>query len=460
MAQKLQQQVESFKPHFDKALAAAQKAEEHADNQAQLGHRVWVELNTKQEEINILQGRLDNVSASLTKGLAQEQEDAVITVLNQKNHEIDRLTAELTRSRSKVEDANKARDDAVKEVADKAEEVKKLEETLDEVRGHNRDLETAGIEKDQKLQKTVQQLEKVLKTNQTAPQASQQVTKGPNGESQVRTRKSRSTNASNEDARLFEATLAKCREQERLVRDLRRKLAKLARDSDSQLKNVKTKMSLRLTEAMEKERAVQQLATSQDSEQRTKLKTEHRILQRRNQDMARKAMEDAADIARLTAQTKLLHSDKQNLLQESRRLRLRGDSYKAQLVIQCGLLDKTESRVYELTIAATAKDKNLVSIAKARDAKIRALEKTVRKEEETIATLRQWDAESGVTERDERIGRLEKDVGRLEKDVGRLEKDEKESLEHIKMLERELLKYRNVGLVEKLSGWVFGTPPA
>lgn len=461
MAQKLQQQVESFKPHFDKALAAAQKAEEHADNQAQLGHRVWVELNTKQEEINILQGRLDNVSASLTKGLAQEQEDAVITVLNQKNHEIDRLTAELTRSRSKVEDANKARDDAVKEVADKAEEVKKLEETLDKVRGHNRDLETAGIEKDQKLQKTVQQLEKVLETNQTAPQASQQVTKGPNGESQVWTRKSRSTNASNEDARLLEATLAKCREQERLVRDLRRKLAKLARDSDSQLKNVKTKMSSRLTEAMEeKERAVQQLATSQDSEQRTKLKTEHRILQRRNQDMARKAMEDAADIARLTAQTKLLHSDKQNLLQESRRLRLRGDSYKAQLVIQCGLLDKTESRVYELTIAATAKDKNLVSIAKARDAKIRALEKTVRKEEETIATLRQWDAESGVTERDERIGRLEKDVGRLENDVGRLEKDEKESLEHIKMLERELLKYRNVGLVEKLSGWVFGTSPA
>ena len=123
-------------------------------------------------------------------------------------------------------------------------------------------------------------------------------------------------------------------------------------------------MSLRLTKAMEeKERAVQQLATSQDSKQRTKLETEHRILQRRNQDMARKAMEDAADIARLTAQTKLLHSDKQKLLQESRRLRLRGDNYKAQLVIQCGLLDKTESRVYELTIAATAKEKNLVSIA-------------------------------------------------------------------------------------------------
>lgn len=109
---------------------------------------------------------------------------------------------------------------------------------------------------------------------------SQQVTKGPNGESKAPTRKSKSTNASNEDARLLEATLAKCREQERLVGDLRRKLAKLARDSDSQLKDVKTKLSSRWTEAVEgKEKTVQQLATSQDYEQITKLKTEHRIFQ-------------------------------------------------------------------------------------------------------------------------------------------------------------------------------------
>lgn len=453
MAQKLQQQVESFKPHFDKALAAAQKAENHANDQAQLGHRVWAEFKTKQEELDILQGRLNDINTSLTKGLAQEQEDAAITILNQKDHEIDRLTAELTQSHSKVVVANKARDDAVKLVADKAAETKKLEENLDEVRGHNRDLEATGAEKDQKLQKTVQQLEKVLETNRTAPHASQQVTKGPSGESQAPNRKSKSTNASNEDARLLEATLAKCREQERLVRDLRRKLAKLARDSDSQLKNVKTKMSSSLTEAMEeKERVVQQLATSQDSEELTKLKTEHRILQRRNQDMARKAMEDAGDIAGLTAQTKLLHSDKRSLMEESRRLRLWGDSYKAQLVNVSDLLDKTKSRVYKLSIAATAEANKLTNMVKARDAKIRTLEKTVREEEVTIATLRQWDAESGVTERDERIGRLEKDVGRLEK-------DEKEYLEHIELLEQELLKYQNVGLVEKLSGWVFGTPP-
>ncbi len=453
MAQKLQQQVESFKPHFDEALEAVQKAEKHADDQAQLGHRVWADLETKQREANILQSRLNDVNASLAKGLAQEQEDAVITVVNQKDREIDRLTAELAQSRSKVEDANKARDHAVNQLADKADEVKKLEEKLDEIRGLNRDLNTAGAEKDQKLQKTIQQLEKVLEKNRTAPQASQQVTKGPNGESQAPTRKSKSANASNEDARLLEATLAKCREQERLVRDLRRKLAKLARDSDSQLKDVKTKMSSRLKEAMEeKEKAVQQLATSQDSGQLTKLKTEHRILQRRNQDMARKAMEDAADIGHLTAQTKLLHSDRQNLLHESHRLRLRGDSYRAQLEIQSGLLDRTESRIFESTIAATAKDNKMAKMVKARDAKIRALEKTVREGEEMIATLRQWDAESGVTERDERIGRLEMDVGRLEK-------DEKEALEHIEMLECELLKYRNVGLVEKLSAWVFGTPP-
>lgn len=453
MAQKLQQQAESFNPHFDMALKAAQKAEKHADDQAQLGHHVWANLETKQEEVNILQSRLNDANACLAKGLAQEQEAAAITVFNQKDREIDRLTAELAQSISRVEDVNKARNDAVKQLADKADEVKKLEGRLDEVRRFNRDLNTAGAEKDQKLQKTIQQLEKVLETNKTAPQASQQVTKGPKGESQAPTRKFKSTNASNEDVRLLEATLAKCREQERLVRDLRRKLAKLARESDSQLKDVKAKMSLHLKEAMEeKENVVQRLAASQDSEQLTKLKTEHRIFQRRNQDMARKAMEDAADNGHLTAQTKLLHSDKQNLLHESRRLQLRGDSYKAQLAIQSDLLDKTQSRLFEYTIAATAKDNEMAKVVKARDAKIRALRKAVREEEETIAMLRQWDAESGVAERDERIGRLQKDVGRLEK-------DEKEALEHIGMLECELLKYRNVSLVEKLSGWFFGTPP-
>lgn len=178
----------------------------------QLGHRVWADLEIKQKEVDILQSRLNEVNASSAKDLAQEQEEAVITVVNQKDREIDRLTAELAQCRSKVEDANKARDDAFKQLVDKADEVKKLEEQLDEVRGLNRDLNIADAEKDQKLQKTTQQLEKVLETNRSAPQASQQVTKGPNGESQGPTRKSKSTNASNEDARLLEATLAKCRE--------------------------------------------------------------------------------------------------------------------------------------------------------------------------------------------------------------------------------------------------------
>lgn len=456
MTQKLQQQVESFKPHFDEALAAVQRAEAHANDQAQLGHRVWADLEIKQKEVDILQSRLNEVNASSAKDLAQEQEEAVITVVNQKDREIDRLTAELTQSRSKVEDANKARDDAVKQLVDKADEVKKLEEQLDEVRGLNRDLNIADAEKDQKLQKTTQQLKKVLETNRSTPQASQQVTKGPNGESQGPTRKSKSTNVSNEDARLLEATLAKCREQERLVRGLRRKLAKVARESDSQLKGVKTKMSLRLKEVMEameeKEKVVQQLASSQDSEQLTKLNTEHRILQRRNQDMARKAIEDAAEIGHLSAQTKLLHSEKQNLLYESQWFILRGDNYKARLETHSDLLDRAKSRIFESINEATAKEKKWAKMVKTRDVKVRALEKNVREGQETIATLRQWDAESGVTERDERIGRLEQDVGRLEK-------AEKEALEHIEMLECELLKYRNVGLVEKLSAWVFGTPP-
>lgn len=456
MTQKLRQQFESFKPHFDEALAVVHRAETHADEQAQLGHRVWAELEIKKKEVHILQSRLNDVNASLAKSLAQVPEEAVVTVVNQKDREIDRLTAELAQSRSKVEDANKTRDDAVKQLMDKADEVKKLEEQLDEVRGLNRGLNIAGAEKDQKLQKTTQQLEEVLETNRTAPQASQQVTEGPNRESQAPTRKSKSTNASNEDARLLEATLAKCRDQERLVRDLRRKLAKVARDSDSQLKDVTKKMSLRLKEAMEameeKEKAVQQLASSQDSDQLTKLKAEYRILQRRNQDMARKAMEDAADIGHLTAQAKLLHSEKQNLLHEAHRLQLRADNYKAQLEINFDLLDRAKSRIYESIIAATAKENKMAKMVKARDVKIRRLEKTVREGEETIATLRQWDAESGVTERDERIGRLEQDVGRLEK-------VEKEALEHSDMLECELFKYRNVGLVKKLSAWVFRTPP-
>lgn len=57
-----------------------------------------------------------------------------------------------------------------------------------------------------------------------------------------------------------------------------------------------------------------------------------------------------------------------------------------------------------------------------------------------IFKLRQWDAESGVIERDQRVECFER--------------DEKECLEHIEKLEYELLKYRNVSLVERVSGSV------
>lgn len=83
----------------------------------------------------ISSSRLNHVNASLAKSLAQEQENAAITVLNQKYHEIERLTAKLTRFHSKVEDANKARDDAVRQVVDKAAEVKELEEIWARLKG-------------------------------------------------------------------------------------------------------------------------------------------------------------------------------------------------------------------------------------------------------------------------------------------------------------------------------------
>lgn len=75
------------------------------------------------------------------------------------------------------------------------------------------------------------------------------MTKGPKeaeGENQALTQNPKSTNASSVDALSLEATLIKSRENKRLVRELRRKLAKLARDSDSKLKGIKDGDDLRL----------------------------------------------------------------------------------------------------------------------------------------------------------------------------------------------------------------------
>lgn len=73
--------------------------------------------------------------------------------------------------------------------------------------------------------------------------------KGPKeaeGENQALTQNPKSTNASSVDARSLEATLPKSRENSRLVRELRRKLAKQARDSGSKLKELKDGDGLRL----------------------------------------------------------------------------------------------------------------------------------------------------------------------------------------------------------------------
>ncbi|MCJ1344120.1 hypothetical protein MMC31_002323 [Peltigera leucophlebia] len=441
MAKKLQQHVESFKRHLDEALAAAQKAEAYAETQVELGHRVWDSLKSKTEEVEFLQDRLDAANESLTKGLAQEHQNKANALLHQ---EVKRLTAELTNAQPNIEDARKARNDAVEEIADKAEEIKKLKERLDVVTAFNRDLEAAGVKKDQKLE----QQGNVPRGSHNPPEFSQklnQVPKEADGESQAITQNPKSTNTSNLDDRLFEKTLAKSGENERLVRELRRKLAKQVRDSDSKLKELKTKMTSSLKEAMEeKDKMVQKLAMEQNSEELMKLKNEHRVFKQRNQDMARKAIEAAANIADLTAQANLLRSAKEHLLHESTRLKLLGNHDKAKLVIESNLLSEENSRVLGLSKATNANNEKLGKMVKARDAKIKALEKIIREEEETILMLRQWDAESGVLERDQRIERLES--------------DEKEYLEHIEKLEQELLKYRNVSLIERVSGWVFGTP--
>ena len=190
----------------------------------------------------------------------------------------------------------------------------------------------------------------------------------------------------------------------------------------------------------------------QDSEHLVQLKKEHQIFDQRNKDMARKITEDAADIARLTTQNKLFHSTIQKLLQESRRLELRGDSYKAKLAIESNILDDTNSRIAKLTNAIYARDSSLAKIVRAQDAKIIVLEKTVREEEKTILMLRQWDAESGVTERDQLIKARDQTIKQYKK-------DEKGFLERTETLERELLKHQNLSLIEKVSGWIFGTPP-
>lgn len=501
--QKLDEQIEGvrqfFEPQLNEALVAARNAEDHANKQTELSNQLSANFQVKQQEVDVLQLRLNAATTSSTQSLAKEHQDQAIALLNQKDLEIKRLGDRLTKANSEVDNNIKARDDVVKEAESHVEEIQNLEERLEVVRGVNRDLYSDGVEKDRKIHqlekalegvqtlseasresqnleerlevvrgvnrdlysagvekdRKIYQLEVAIEQAQNLSKASEELSNGINKsdeESQALTQgPDTSRNASN-DARLLEETMAKSSRNERLVHKLRRKLANQEKESDTILMALKTEMAASLKEALEeKEKAVYKLAIMQDSENVVQLRKEHQIFEQRNKDMARKAIENASDIARLTTQNKLLHSTNQNLLQESRRLELRGDSYKAKLAIESYILDHTNSRISKLTHAIYARDTKLAKTVRAQDAKIKALEKAVREEEKTILLLRQWDAESGVTERDQLIKERDQTIRQYKK-------DEKDFLDHTETLERELRKHQNVSLIEKVSGWIFGAP--
>lgn len=500
---------QSYQAELDKAREEAQQAKVHAHSQAELGNQFWADLQAKKLQVDFLQACLDENTSS-TKGLAQDYQNEAIALLNQRDIEIKRLEGELTKAVSEIEDSHKARNGAVEEVANHAEEITNFEERLEVVRKVNRDLYSAGVEKDQKIHRLekaleearnppetseemtkgtnqnhaeeiknpdkslevvmgvnrglrsagvekdqkIHQLEKILEGVRNLPEANQEVTKRTNesdGGSQGLTPEPNLTNASNVDTHLLDALIAKSRHNERLVRELGRKLANQEKESDIKLRELKTKMTASLKEVLkEKKEAVRKLTIKQNLEELVQLKNEHRIFQQRNKDMARMTLENAAEVARLIAQVSSLHSIKQQLLQEIRRLELRGDTYKAKLAIESNILDDANSKIAKLTSAIHTRDNKLAKTIRTQDAKIKTLERT-------ILTLRQWDAESGVTERDQLIKERDQRIQQYKK-------DEKEFLEHIENLEQELLKHKNSQARKrrscwKISAWVFGTPP-
>ncbi|MCJ1343800.1 hypothetical protein MMC31_001997 [Peltigera leucophlebia] len=543
MDEEIEAVSEFFKLQSAEAFGAAQRAKAHADSQAELSNQFQAELQAKQLEVNFLQALL-NGNTNSNKGLAQEYQDLEIAFLNQKDLKIQRLEDELTKATSETENSCKSRNDALNEIANHAKKIKSLEERLEVVRGVNRDLHSAGVEKDRKVHqltkeleevrnlpasrqeiqnleerlevvrkvnrdlhsagvekdqtihqltkeveeirnlptasqevqnleerlevvrganrdlqsagvekdRKIRQLNKVFEEVQTLLESSKELIKAPNksdrGSQAPIHNQNNSTNASNVDADLLKATMSESINKDRLVHELRCKLAKQEKESGTKLMELKTKMTARFKKALEEKENV----VKQNLEEHAQLQKEHQIFERRNNDMARKALDDTAVIDSLTAQTKLLYSTKQQLLQEIRRLELRGDNYKAKLGIESKILDHVNSRVAKLTNEIYTRDNKLARMVRARDAKIKTLEKTVQEEEKIILTLRQWDAESGVTERDQLIKERDKKIQKYKK-------DKKEFLEHIENLEHELLKQHNVGLIEKISRWIFGTPP-
>lgn len=271
MAQELRLQAESFKLRLDQALAAAQKVEAYTETQPEIGHRVWARPKTREEEVKSLQACLNDANSSLTKSLTQEHQDKVIALLGQNDQEIRRLTAELTNTQSKIEIPSKARNKAVKEITNKTEKTTNFKKTPGVVTGLKSGCRLSGCQKEP-IAPTARKGSRGVPDSYASQSEINHGAKGSEQGNQALTK--------DPDALLVEATLVEPKENERLIRELRRKLAKQTRVSDYKLKELKTKMTqvemtTSLKEALEEKYQIKSLRWSIEL---VKLKNEHRIL--------------------------------------------------------------------------------------------------------------------------------------------------------------------------------------
>lgn len=271
MAQELRLQAESFKLRLDQALAAAQKVEAYTETQPEIGHRVWAHPKTREEDAKSLQARLNDANSSLTKSLTQEHQDKVIALLGQNDQEIRMLTAELTNTQSKIEIPSKARNKAVKEITNKTEKTTNFKKTPGVVTGLKSGSRLSGSQKEP-IAPTARKGSRGVPDSYASQSEINHGAKGNEQGNQALTK--------DPDALLVEATLVEPKENERLIRELRRKLAKQTRVLDYKLKEMKTKMTqvemtTSLKEALEEKYQIKSLRWSIEL---VKLKNEHRIL--------------------------------------------------------------------------------------------------------------------------------------------------------------------------------------
>lgn len=402
--------------------------------------------------------RVDEQIAGM-KQLFQQHLDAAqyntTTILKQKDLEIENLVAELTKAKSELDISNQARHDAVEEAANHATELKNLEERLEVVRGVNKDLYTAGVEKTKKIY----QLEAAIEEAKSLSPVIQNVAEEPNepdGESQALPRDPNATKESNLDEEALKEMISKSRQNEHLVEALKREMASLTNEYDAELKKLKLGMGRGLEEAMEEKRKlIQQLRMVKGSEKL--MNGENQALKKQQNEMARKISRAADDIASLFTQVQLLRSAKQQLLRENHTLQLDVDSFKSKLLIDAELVEEKDSEIPKLRGRICDRDFRLSNTVWTHNSEIKALKKAVREAESTIFTLRQWDAESGVTERDELIKKRDQTIKKRDMKIQQLEKAENRCMNHIRKLEKEIFK-RNTGLIEKVSCWIFGKP--